>query len=212
MLESGNASSFNAGAAPFLQRLKTDTATHHVRLEAQPLLQALMAPGVTVAQYGGYLARMKKIADAYEESVLPVLRSSQPAFAPKRASSLAIAKDLQALAPPNGRPSSLPDFVLPQTVSLPFAWGFAYVMEGAKLGGKVIARHIQKALGFTESHGAAYLTGAGADTVPEWKAFLQALSSYAATARCEEETVNGAVSGFASIHDYFEANGQVYAG
>ena len=186
---------------PFLQRLKTVTAPQHEALEAQPLLRVLMTPTISKEQYRDYLLRMQKITEAYEQAVIPLLNTPAPA----RPLSGLIAEDLQWLSSADHLPS-LPDFTFPQAITLPFAWGFAYVMEGSKLGGRVIFKHLQRLLGLTEDAGGAYLANRGVDTGAGWKEFLQNLTTYTAAHHCEEEVLNGAIFGFTSIHHYFDAN------
>lgn len=204
MIESASAP-FRATEQPFPQRLKETTAPQHRRLESQPLLRALMSPAVSAGCYGAYLLRMKRLTGAYEEKALPLLAASPFPFFPTHTASLLIDEDLRRLSVPV-EDVSLPVFGLPENLSLPFAWGFAYVMEGSKLGGKVIAKHLQKTLGIVGDNGAAYLVNAGADTGREWKGFLQSLAAYTAAHRCEEEVVHGAIFGFTSVHEYFDAN------
>jgi heme oxygenase len=55
------------------------------------------------------------------------------------------------------------------------AIGALYVLEGARLGGKLLARKVEAHLGLTAEHGATYLNGDGADTGRRWRQFLVAL-------------------------------------
>lgn len=55
------------------------------------------------------------------------------------------------------------------------AIGAVYVLEGARLGGKVLARKVEDRLGLTAEHGAAYLNGDGVNTGRRWRQFLAAL-------------------------------------
>lgn len=55
------------------------------------------------------------------------------------------------------------------------AIGSLYVLEGARLGGKVLARLVETRLGLTAAHGASYLNSDGADTGRRWRHFLHAL-------------------------------------
>lgn len=189
----------------FLQRLKTATAPHHAALEAQLLLQVLMSLDVSRKQYRKYLVRMQRISQAYERTILPLLAAS---FAPKQPSSELMEEDLCKFPIDDENLHPLPGFAFPQNSTLPFAWGVAYVMEGSKLGGHVIYKHLKKILAINEDNGGAYLANKGADTGAEWKEFLQNLSDYTKAHCCEEEVISGAISGFASIHHYLEANGE----
>ncbi len=208
MIEPITGAQLRANENSFLQRLKTATAPHHAALEAQPLLQVLMTPAVSRKLYRDYLMRMQKISQAFERTILPLL--SAFLFAPKQLSSELIEEDLGKLFFNNETLPSLPGFAFSQTSTLPFAWGIAYVMEGSKLGGRVIFKHLQKTLEINENNGGAYLANKGADTGAEWKEFLQKLSAYTKAYCCEEELISGAIFGFASIHHYFETNEKVH--
>lgn len=197
-------------AESFQRSIKEETAELHVMLESLPLLTAMVSPGVTAFQYYCYLVLMKRISEVYETRVLPVLTGIIPGPAPE-SSSEQIAMDLLHIDQTLPREKVARDFEIPShKLSVPFALGFMYVMEGSKLGGKVIFKHIHRSLGYTESSGAGYLAGYGAGTSGHWKNFLLLLSAYAVENDCEEEIIEGAMFAFSSIHEYFVSNRFVY--
>jgi heme oxygenase len=102
------------------------------------------------------------------------------------------------------------DYAIPGVISTPFALGFMYVMEGSKLGGKVIYKHINRTLGYTPDSGARFIADYGNDTFVFWKAFLSHLSNYVMENDCEEEAIQGAEFAFSSIYDFLELNRLVY--
>ncbi len=53
--------------------------------------------------------------------------------------------------------------------------GTMYVMEGSKLGGKLIARHVEKTLGLTSGNGTAFFRDHGRQTGVLWKEFCDIL-------------------------------------
>lgn len=60
------------------------------------------------------------------------------------------------------------------------AFGAMYVVEGSTLGGSVIARHVERALGLRPETGCVYFRSYGSATGRMWKAFrtrLMAMSS-----------------------------------
>lgn len=196
---------FNIRDEPFLLRLKTGTDLHHRQLEAQALLQNLMLPTVTQKQYCTYLNLMHQVLNSYERTILPLLTEWLP-WLIVRPSSILIKQDLEDLHP-NGL-QKLPSFNIDASkISLPDAWGFAYVIEGSKLGGKMIEKHIKKTLDIQDNLGTRYLNGSGLSTSTQWKEFLQQLNLYAACNVCEDEVIRGAILLFTSIHQYFEING-----
>jgi heme oxygenase len=197
-------------AESFQRSIKEETAELHAMLEALPLLTAIISPGVTAHKYCCYLALMKKIAEAYETQMLPLLPGIISGPAPA-ASSQQIEMDLLHIDHALAHEIAIRDFEIPfHKLQVPFALGFMYVMEGSKLGGRVIFTHIHRSLGYTESSGAGYLAGYGADTSGHWKKFLLSLSRYAVENDCEEEVIEGAQFAFSSIHRYFVSNRFVY--
>ena len=107
--------------------------------------------------------------------------------------------------------SGLTHYSLPvKKIAAPFAWGFAYVMEGSKLGGKVIFKHIQRQLGFSENSGASFIAGDGVNTFGLWKEFLLKFSAYVTQNSCEDEAIQGAEYAFKSIYNFFEINRSLY--
>jgi heme oxygenase len=62
---------------------------------------------------------------------------------------------------------------LPATVTPSQALGVLYVLEGATLGGQVIARNLGAALGLGATNGAAFFAGYGEETRAMWKQFSE---------------------------------------
>lgn len=56
------------------------------------------------------------------------------------------------------------------------ALGFVYVLEGSTLGGRIILRKVQAALGFDADRGAAYFAGYGSRTGAMWMSLLRSLA------------------------------------
>lgn len=199
----------SANADLFLQTLKKSTAELHALLESNSLLSTIISPHVTSQQYYCYLILMKKVAEVYEENVLPGLSVTLQGFEQTKASVL-IAEDLQSIG--YGLPHGIvpTDFTLLKEMTVPFALGFAYVMEGSKLGGKVIFKHIQRMLGFGEESGAKFIFNNGNNTGRIWKEFLSRFSQYVIESNGEEEAIQGAKYAFTSIYCFFDSNRAVY--
>ena len=62
------------------------------------------------------------------------------------------------------------------------AFGAVYVLEGATLGGSVIARHVMPALSLTEDAGCRFFMGYGARTGEFWRGTAAAIAAHAAEA------------------------------
>ena len=192
-------------ATLFLQTLKSASRDGHVRLESNSLLSAMVSPFLTLRQYYSYLILMQKIIDAYERHICVKIGFGQGN------SSFNIIEDIETIGviPVNDaltKPYSLPS----DKFSMSFALGFMYVMEGSKLGGKIIFKNIQRNFGFSEIHGAKFISDAGSDTIEHWKKFLNSFSNYIVENNTEKEAIKGAQYAFESIYDFFEVNHLFY--
>ncbi len=187
--------------ALFLQTIKKATAQLHQLLESNSLLSTLVSPRVTIREYYCYLVLMQEIMTVYERDLLTLVAIKQT-----KATQL-IANDLLNIGYALPQSDALNKYSIPaEKIRTSFAWGYAYVMEGSKLGGKVIFKHIQRNLGFTEIFGATFLADGGANTMGLWKEFLTKFSGYVTENNNQEEAIQGAEYAFQSIYQYFELN------
>jgi heme oxygenase len=197
-------------AASFLNNIKQSTADLHLRLESQALLSAIMMPSVTKLQYYYYLSLMLKIEEVYERIVVKQLVGTFPGFEQRKAS-LLLLEDLKNIGDIAPETFMVKDYNIAfEKISIPFALGFMYVMEGSKLGGKVIYKHIHRTLGYSANDGAKFIADTGNNTFVLWKEFLSTFSIFVAENECEEEAIQGAEYAFRSIHDFFESNRLIY--
>jgi len=80
------------------------------------------------------------------------------------------------------------------------AFGAIYVIEGATLGGQVIARHIIPSLALDPPNGCRFVLGDGDLTGPRWRETGQALNAFAAANPSRiPAMVDGAINTFALI-------------
>lgn len=79
------------------------------------------------------------------------------------------------------------------------AFGAIYVMEGATLGGQVVARHVIPALGLTATAGCRYFAGYGGRTGERWRDTANAIARYSAAADAADRIVQGAQDTFAQV-------------
>lgn len=91
-------------------------------------------------------------------------------------------------------------------MSVPFAIGIMYVVEGSTLGGRFILKNIQDALGYDETNGASYFAGYGNKTGSHWKKFLKELTDFEKQTNLENEIINGADYGFRIIYEHLSVN------
>ncbi|MCG6943379.1 MAG: biliverdin-producing heme oxygenase [Thiohalocapsa sp.] len=139
---------------PLMRRLREHTAPTHRATEALPLMRHVLTDHPTAAGYAEYLAALQGVYLAVE----PALYAATPAsvittlgIEPKLP---ALQQDLQALlgaAPAAPPPRPAPDTRAavhrllngPAESRVAAALGGLYVLEGATLGGQVIARHLR---------------------------------------------------------------------
>jgi heme oxygenase len=159
-----------------LERLRVETRPAHDQIE-----HALDLPGRMTSRdgYRAVLERFYGFHVAWEAAIEPVI-ADHAFFHPRRKLDLLV-QDLRALGLDDrtmaGLPRCLPLMPLPSPAA---AFGAMYVVEGSTLGGSVIARHVERALGLRPEAGCAYFRSYGSATGRMWSAFrtrLMAMSS-----------------------------------
>lgn len=125
---------------PRIVALRHATAEDHAAVEGLPVMAALMAPTVTWEDYRRYLERMARVYGTLEPPLLACREAAlgphpdlMPAGRPKLP---ALLRDLSVLGIPAPRIAARPD-----PGGLSETLGGLYVLEGAALGSRVIARH-----------------------------------------------------------------------
>jgi heme oxygenase len=79
------------------------------------------------------------------------------------------------------------------------AFGCAYVLEGATLGGRSLLPLVQRQLGFTAQHGASFLGSYGEQTRAKWRAFGAAVDAWCLDASRAADAATAAVATFESL-------------
>jgi heme oxygenase len=109
-----------------------------------------------------------------------------------------LAADLRALG--LASPESLPRCdALPTLTDRASVLGCLYVLKGAALGGRVIARHVAKTLGLGPDNGACFFHGAGEETGPRWRTFVATLADFDGTAAERHTLVHTAIDTFRTL-------------
>ena len=187
-----------------LQLLKDVTRESHLALERQmPLLDPALLPGT--------YRHMVQQLFTYHRPLEAALLSS-PGFAPlgiayaERAKTARLGRDLAALGLTTREIEQLRDCEsLPRLTHPSHIFGCLYVLEGATLGGQIVARHLRASLGLTPDSGASYFSGYGVDTGPRWKAFCAILTAYAARTDDQDGIVTGANATYAALSAWMRA-------
>ena len=150
-----------------IARLRAATAADHDAVESS---MPLMDPRLDLAAYTAVLLQLHPIVSVWEFNLHaqapPILKSL---VEPRRRLAL-LDRDLKALTaiPADTAPPTLPAF--PTAAHL---FGAMYVMEGSRLGGQFIARHIDSL--FPQVSATHYFRGFESKTGPMWKEFLSLL-------------------------------------
>nr|WP_267898367.1 biliverdin-producing heme oxygenase [Pseudogemmobacter humi] len=173
-------------------RLRMATHTTHEALD-----QSIMAarPFDSVANYGRFL----KVQHAFHRDVSPLyhvsaLRDLIPDLG-QRERVAAVTQDVADLG------TDLPDYPEPpagETLDLPEALGWLYVVEGSNLGAAFLFRAALN-MGLSASHGARHLADAPEGRAAQWRAFKAALDAAELSPAEEARVVTGARAAFARV-------------
>lgn len=87
---------------------------------------------------------------------------------------------------------------VPRVDSLAASLGNLYVMEGATLGGRLIALNVEKSLQLTGHRGYKFFSSYGVNAGPMWRAFQRELTARS-TPATEETVVDSAIAAFQSM-------------
>lgn len=119
------------------QRLRADTRQWHRGVESLPLFKKLLCAHITVEDLRNTLTVLYQ----FYAQIEPSLQAHFPeqSALPYQAKTAALAADLAILG------ASLPPLATSLAISdRAMAWGARYVLEGAVLGGNLIARQLEK--------------------------------------------------------------------
>ncbi len=181
-----------------LQRLKTETRSHHERTEAAV---RLMEPGLTPVDYRRHLEALYGFYVPLEAELSARLADAVPALrAHERWKVPLLEVDLRALGHDEASRARLPHCShLPPLPGVAEALGSFYVLEGSTLGGQLILRHLKRHFAGTAVGDFAFFSAYGAEVGPMWRAFGQVLtdaSSRAAPGDFDTRVVKGAQDTF----------------
>jgi heme oxygenase len=182
---------------PILIRLKQETHADHVAAERALALHRSLA---SLTSYRRLIERFWGFYTPLEARLAAHGEWAQYGFdIGPRLKAPALARDLQALDRPTL--SGLPCCdALPPDGGFLHALGCMYVLEGATLGGQIIARQAHAALGVTAECGGAFFASYGRHVGPMWRSFQELL----VRAAVDEPAASAIVCG---AHDTFRAFG-----
>jgi heme oxygenase (biliverdin-IX-beta and delta-forming) len=150
-----------------LQRLKIETAKTHDRIEEAFDLEAVTR---SIPAYRNLLGRLYGFHAVWEP--LAEVALADPEFFRQRRKVALLETDLRDLGLGSDRIGRLPLCDPTVTMRTPAeAWGSMYVVEGATLGGMVIARYVERRLSLSRRNGCLYFRCYGAEVRPMWTSF-----------------------------------------
>ncbi|MFB1490619.1 MULTISPECIES: biliverdin-producing heme oxygenase [unclassified Thiocapsa] len=176
--------------------LRHATAETHQAVECLPLMTRLTSPTVTRDDYLEYLHALAEVYATIEGSLLDALDEEIRNALGVRPKLPAILDDLTE----QGRPYVPHASAQLAATGSGAALGGLYVLEGATLGGRVIAKHLRRCLG-PALGSAGFLDFHGEHSSAVWKRFASTMDSLPAHGRIDPaEVVSGARATFALVH------------
>jgi heme oxygenase (biliverdin-IX-beta and delta-forming) len=187
--------------------LRRATSGVHAEIERLPLMARLTSDAATLDDYQHYLRAIVTIHAPLEGALYERLDAGtlqRLGIQPKLPALMADLEE-QGLDWNAQRLALMPAWVLPEDLSATV--GGLYVLEGATLGGRTIARHLRRLIG--EPLGSTrFLDFHGQQTAAAWKGFTSGLNALAAQqVLVPDRVIAGALAVFAYVHKRLELAG-----
>jgi heme oxygenase len=193
------------GASPLRQQLKRETAELHRRLERD---LGLLEGDLSRERYRRVLEFFFGFYAPIEAGLARVASGRPPLGLPLRARTALIESDLLSLGLSRREIADLPRCAdLPQLSCREELAGCLYVLEGACLGGQVIARALRERLGVARGNGASFFIGDADGTLVRWSSFLAWLEDLVRAGSATAEIVASARATFLAFARWVERGG-----
>lgn len=179
----------------FLQKLRIQTAPYHKSLEKAGLSAKLMDSVLTIESYKTILKCFYGFIMPAEENYYDKQIDKFAHLQDYKRGSL-LRRDLLFLGLSESDVLKLPLYSEILCKNTNIAIGCIYVLEGSKLGGQTISKHVKEKLNFLSDEGTLFFNAHGHQTGPIWKAFIDSLCDYAVTNKCEDDIILGAKQTF----------------
>ena len=189
-----------------LTRLKYETAEAHAATERIVDLPSRLT---SREAYRRLLARFWGFYAPFEAQLAGGLGMHAHASALReRAHTPRLVRDLRAIGMPPDAIDALPRCAaLPVLPSYRHFLGGWYVLEGATLGGQVVARQVRETLRLATNQGCSFFAAHGSQTGPMWRAFGALLIAAAPDSEAENNIVHGANETFAAFGRWISDRG-----
>lgn len=194
-----------------LQHLREATRPQHEAIEARV---DLLRPDLSLAEYQRLLERFYGFYVPLEAKLANAAPWEQWDFSfAERQKARFLARDLYHLGASQGEVAALPRCPdLPAVTSLAAALGCLYVIEGATLGGQLIARHVMPLLGLSPETGCAFFTSYGTEVGRRWRALGELLRAQLTTAADADRAATAAHDTFAKLDHWLAGGNGQYEG
>jgi heme oxygenase len=200
-----NTAGWRDGASLLHQQLKRETAGLHERLDAQ---LGLFEPGFSMHRYVRVLQIFYGFYVPVEARLLRLTAVGPPLGFPLRARSELIESDLLALGLSRREVAELRRCTdLPRLSCSEDMAGCLYVVEGACLGGQVIAPTLRQRLAVDKDSGASFFVGDGEATSARWLLVLTWLDALVRAGARSEEIAASACATFLALARWVEEEG-----
>ena len=187
--------------------LRRATASAHAEIEQLPLMSRLTSETATLDDYRRYLRAIVTIHAPLEQFIYDGLDETVRDRLGVRPKLPALLADMEE----QGLTINMPVLAVGLAPLLPDDLGARvgglYVLEGATLGGRTIARHLRRLIG--EPLGSTrFLDFHGRQTSAAWKGFTSGLNALAAQqALVSDRVIAGALAVFAHVYKRLELSG-----
>ncbi|MEO5574427.1 MAG: biliverdin-producing heme oxygenase [Gammaproteobacteria bacterium] len=189
---------------PILARLHSETRALHAQIEHNPRLCVLLKAQVTLADYVATLQRLYGFYLPLETrlSAFPQWARAGFDFNARRKAEL-LKGDLRALGLDDQAIDSMPRCAArPDLGDYAQALGVMYVLEGATLGGQVLAGALQRRLGIDARSGAAFYNCYGLHASEKWQGLCALLASVKWSAEDAAAAVQAAAATFQCLDNW----------
>ncbi|HXU00483.1 MAG TPA: biliverdin-producing heme oxygenase [Polyangia bacterium] len=211
-LHGGSNDARTVGTPSLLHRqLRHETAGLHQRLDER---LTLLDPHLSIDRYRQVLQVFLGFYVPVEAGLARLaLAAGSPLGFPLRARADLIERDLIALGASPRQIAELPRCAdLPRLLSLEDLAGCVYVLEGACLGGQVIAPALHRRLGLAKENGASFFIGDAEVTSARWRSVLSWLESLPSAGARSEDIVASACATFSALIEWETRQGAYQEG
>ncbi len=179
--QSGRSDRASSDDQLLLTQLRGATQVSHQQIEHNARLRRMFEPGYSLAEYRTLLARLLGF---YAPLEADLASQGGAVLAPfeldSRWKSPWLRQDIEHLGLDSSAIAALPcipPLARPPIATPPAAVGCLYVLEGATLGGQLIARHLSRTLDLNAAGGGRFYSGYGAEAGRMWRDFRATLAT-----------------------------------